>query len=138
MSSNNWGQCSDLANNNIHNDKPALMQDGRLYTAYNSSDVTMEKIKQSENLQTNWEYRNYLQKNANEIMKYNNIECFYSLGINPNTSFDKKMPSQPVLITEPCYKISNKNSDLKNYYLSRQELNSKMISPSIIMNNYDA
>ena len=138
-----WGTCdntfcSNNGSNNIHFNKPPLVSDGRLYTAYDSTEATMDKIRQHEKIYTNWDYRIYLQKNAKDIMKYNNIECFYSLGINPSTSFDKPMCSNPITYIsnrqkEPPYGYCNNNSDLKNYYLSREQLNSKMISPSIVM-----
>jgi hypothetical protein len=134
-----WGTCDNNGCNNIHFNKPPLVSDGRLYTAYDSTEATMEKIRQYEKINTNWDYRMYLQKNAKDIMKYNNIECFYSLGINPTTSFDKPMSSTPITYTsnrqskEPPFGYCNNNSDLKNYYLTREQLNSKMISPSIVM-----
>lgn len=131
-----WASCNDDGCNNIHFNKPPLVSDGRLFTAYDSTSATMEKIRQFENLTSNWEYRKYLQNNAKEIMKYNNIECFYTLGVNPTTLFSEKMNSTPITETnrnKPLYGYCNKNSDLKNYYLSREELNAKMISPYIIM-----
>jgi len=135
-----WATCNNDGCNNIHFDKPPLVSDGRYFTAYDSTEATMEKIRQFEKLQTNWDYRNYLQKNATKIMKYNNIECFYSLGINPSSTFNTKMPSNPITYTSnnaispPYGYCGGKNSDLKNYYISREQLNSKMISPSIVMN----
>lgn len=126
--SNSWGTCSNNGCNNIHFDKPPMVSDGRFYTAYDSTEATMQKIRQIEKLQTNWEYRNYLQKNAMNIMKYNNIECYYSQGIMNENVFNSD-PNQP-----PFNYCGGKPSDLKSYYLSREELNAKMISPVININ----
>jgi hypothetical protein len=89
----------------------------------------MEKIRQFEKIQSNWDYREYLQKNATEIMKYNNIECYYSKALNPSSrESEKKNPIQ----TQPIYGYCN-NSDLKNLYLSREQLNSKMNNQSFLL-----
>jgi hypothetical protein len=121
--------------NNIHFDKPALMSSGRMFTSYDSTAATMEKIRQFEKIENNWDYRQYLQKNAVEIMKYNNAECYYSLGINPGVTSDVSSSNSPIMVTST---YGNKKppfgycgSDLKNYYLSREQLNARMISPSI-------
>lgn len=136
-----WGTCYDVckdATNNIHFNYPPLVSDGRLFTAYDSSEATSQKIKQMEGLQTNWQYRQYLQKNACNIMKYNNFECYYDLGLNPGVSSSQKSLNSPMLYTciddnrRPEYGYCN--STLKNYYLSREQLNSKLISPSINLN----
>ena len=136
-----WGTCYNSckdATNNIHFNYPPLVNDGRLFTAYDTAEAYGEKIKQKEGISTNWEYRQYLQKNACKIMKYNNIECFYDLGLNPGVTNDKKSSNSPLLYNcvddnrQPPYGYCNSN--LKNYYLSREQINSKMISPSINLN----
>lgn len=136
-----WGTCYNVckdATNNIHFDYPPLVSDGRLFTAYDSSEAIAQKIKQLEGLQTNWQYRQYLQNNACKIMKYNNIECFYDLGLNPGVSSDIKSPNSPFLYN--CIDDNRKpvfgycDSKLKNYYLSREQLNSRLIAPSINLN----
>jgi len=137
-----WGtayqnSCPDNRSNNAFFSQPAMMGDGRMFTAYTSSAETDEVIKRFEKIQTNWSYRQYLQNHANEIRKYNNAECFYELGLNPNTeivsgSNTPKLYNSVHDATQP--KVGYCNSDLKNYYLSRTQLNAKMVSPVINMN----
>lgn len=125
--------------NNIDFSSPPLVSDGRFFTAYDSGEATAQKIKQIEGLQTNWQYREYLQKNASQIMKYSNAECYAHLGINPGVSSSKKSSNSPMLYTstndvrEPPYGYCNSN--LKNMYLSRHNLNARLISPSINLNS---
>ena len=109
--------------NNIHFDKPPLVSDGRFYTSYISSEALNEKIKATQGIQSNWSYREYLQTNAKRIMEYNNMETYCKLGINPGNTETKKKPVP--------YGYCNPDSDLKNRYLSRQQLNIQQTAPNI-------
>ena len=95
--------------NNIHSDFPANMEDGRVYSNWQPTAVINEQIRKRENIQTNWNYRAYLQKNAMSIMDYNKTEACLQSGC-PST-----------------YGRMNKyvEGDLKQYYLSRQEMQKK-------------
>ena len=122
--------------NNIHFDYPPIVSDGRLFTTYQPECVINQRIQKQENLSTNWSYRQYLQHNALEVMKYNSLESCYELGLNVNTETNNtKSPNTPFMYTssfdtsKPAYGYSN--SDLKSPYLSREQLNARMISPSI-------
>jgi predicted metal-dependent hydrolase len=119
-----WATCYlDQGTNNIHFDKPPIVSDGRFYTSYVSSEAVNEKIKATEGLQSNWSYREYLQKNAKKIMEYNNLEAYSKLGINPgNTETkNKQVPNG----------YCNPESDLRNKYLSRNQLNLQMTAPNV-------
>ena len=98
--------------------------------------VVNERIQKQENIQTNWSYRQYLQQNGLKIMNYNSAEACYDLGLDPHVKNDRT-PSDNV-----PYKFKNVfdtskpgfgycNSDLKNPYLSREQLNSRLIAPVI-------
>jgi len=109
--------------NNIHFDKPPCVSDGRFYTSYMPSDAIDEKIRAIEGVQSNWAYRQYLQQNATKIMEYNNVESYCKLGINPgNTETkNKRVPNG----------YCNPESDLRNKYLTRKQLNLHMTSPNV-------
>jgi hypothetical protein len=117
------------------------MSDGRNYASWQPSAVINERIQQQEGIKNNWQYRQYLQHNGIHIMKYNNAEACYDLGLDPHVQ-SGKTPSNNV-----PYKFKSTfdtatpgfgycNSDLKNPYLSREQLNSRMIAPSINPNNF--
>ena len=125
--------------NNIHFDYPPIVSDGRLFTTYQPESVINQRIQKQENIHTNWSYRQYMQHNGLEIMKYNSLESCYELGLDPSTKTNNtSSPNVPLLYStsfdtnKPGYGYSN--SDLKNPYLSREQLNARMISPSISMN----
>jgi len=135
-----WGTCYSGCNN-INFNYPPIMDDGRNYTSYQPDAIINQKIQKQENIQSNWEYRQYMQNNGIQIMKYNSLEACYDLGLNPHT-YTGTTPSSNV-----PYKFKNIfdtatpgfgycNSNLKNPYLSREQLNSRLVSPSItFMNN---
>ena len=135
-----WGTCyKDSGCNNIDFSSPPMVSDGRFFTAYDSNEAIEQKIKQTQGIQSNWEYREFLQRNASQIMNYENTECYLNHGLLPNVNSSKKTSTSgsntPFLYTstsdsrQPPYGYCN--SQLKNMYLSRNELNSRLIAPSI-------
>ena len=131
-----WRTCYS-SSNNIHFDFPPIMADGRNYATWQPEAVVNERIQQKENITTNWQYRQYMTTNGNQIMSYNTLEACYDLGLNPQIPSASVHPSNSVPLlyksthdtTVPSFGYSN--SDLKNPYLSREQLNSRMIAPSI-------
>jgi hypothetical protein len=112
------------------------MADGRNFSSWQPSAVINERIQRQEGIQNNWSYRQYLQHNGLQIMNYNSMEACYDLGLDPHVKSDRT-PSDNV-----PYKFKNTfdtskpgfgycNSDLKNPYLTREQLNARLISPSI-------
>ena len=58
--------------NNQYDNVPPLMQDGRSLISTNQSDsAENKKLVEENNIQSNWEYRRYLTKNAPKIMESN-------------------------------------------------------------------
>lgn len=131
-----WGTCY-TGSNNIHFDFPPLMEDGRLYTSYEQETAVDKRIKNKEKIQSNWDYRQFLQKNANTIMQLNYKEYCQDIGLVPSVLSHQATPAQNVPHsfrssfdhTSPGYGYYS--SDLKNPYLSREQLQARMISPYI-------
>lgn len=98
------------------------------------------KIHSDAGLTSNWKYRQYMQGNANHIMKYNTMEYIYASGNNPY-AVSNKIPSANVPYkfssiydpNIPSYGYSN--SDLKQDFLKKQQISGRMIAPSIIAPN---
>lgn len=104
--------------NNINVPYPGIIEDGRLFTSYSPSTIVNEQIRKQNNIKTDREYRNYLQKNATTIMNYNFKTMGEDLGRNvPFTFHDNSIP--------PGYETSIP----KNAYLSREQLNSNQTRP---------
>ncbi len=130
-----WATCYS-GSNNIHFNFPPIMSDGRNFASWSPDAVINEKIQKQEGIQSNWEYRKFLTNNGREIMRYNNLEACYTLGLNPHYETDKTPSSNVPYTYKGTFDSSNPgygycNSDLKNMYLSREQLNARMISPSI-------
>ena len=134
-----WATCYS-GSNNIHFNFPPIMADGRNYASWQPDAVINRRIQKQENIQSNWAYRQYMQHNGLQIMKYNGEEACYDLGLNPHV-YTGKTPSNnvPYLYkntfdnNQPGYGYAN--SDLKNPYLTREQLNVRLIAPSIYLEN---
>ena len=51
--------------------------------AWQPDGATNSKIIQDSNITSNWKYRQYIQQNAGQIMKYNSMEAISASGNNP-------------------------------------------------------
>jgi hypothetical protein len=130
-----WATCYS-GSNNIHFNFPPIMADGRNFSSYQPEAVINNRIRKEEHITTNWEYRNYLKNNANKIMKSNSDSWCYTTGLPSHYNTDKTPSSNVPYIFNGIYDNSKPgygycNSDLKNPYLSREQLQAKMISPNL-------
>ena len=136
-----WATCYS-GSNNINFDFPPIMSDGRNYASWQPDAVINQRIQKQENIKTNWTYREYLQKNGIQIMKYNTQESCYALGLDPHIN-TTKTPADNVPYKFKGTFDTNKpgfgycNSDLKNPYLSSEQLNARLISPTINPANFN-
>jgi hypothetical protein len=138
-----WATCYS-GSNNIHFNFPPIMNDGRNFAQWQADAAVNNRIQQKEGITNNWNYRQYLQQNGLQIMNYNTTEACYELGLDPHVQTGKT-PSDNVPYTfRSTFDTSRPgfgycNSDLKNPYLSREQLNSRLVAPSIVpptnMNN---
>jgi hypothetical protein len=134
-----WQTCYS-GSNNIHFNFPPIMADGRNYASWQPEAIVNRRIQEKEGINSNWSYRQYLQKNGLQIMKYNSQEACYDLGLPPHTQTNNTPSSNVPYKFKSTFDTSTPgygycNSDLKNPYMSREQLNARMISPSINVNN---
>jgi len=135
-----WATCYSGSNNMDFN-FPPIMMDGRNFATWQPDAVINNRIQKQTGIQTNWQYRQYLQKNGNEIMNCNTDLACYDLGLDIHIKTNKT-PSSNVPHKFKNVFDTNKpgfgycNSDLKNPYLSREQLNSRLIAPSISPQSY--
>ena len=135
-----WATCYS-GSNNIHFNFPPIMADGRNYASWQPDAVINRRIQRQENIHSNWGYRQYLQHNGLKIMEYNGKEACYDLGLSPHVYTDKTPSNNVPYLYQNTYDNSRPgygytNSDLKNPYLSREQLNARLIAPSIsLLNN---
>lgn len=120
-----WGTCYN-ASNNIYFDYPPIMNDARMYK---EEKVVDDYILKELKINNNHHYRQFLQQNADTIIvknqanyhgnkKYSNNNEEYILG-----NYYQKGSSHGYL-----------NSDLKNLYISRLQMNNYLNMPRINLN----
>jgi len=122
--------------NNKYDGFPPLMSDGRTVTAsYQPEAVLNEHLLKEIGVSTNWQYRQYLTKNAKEIMKYNCLQTSTDAGyIKRYADLGSSSYSTPYVFpnSENNQKpVGYQASDLKDIYLSREQLESRMVAPEI-------
>jgi hypothetical protein len=85
------------------------------------------------NFQSNWKYREFMQKNANEIMKYNTKSAINNSGNNPYCVINNEKQSNVPLSFSSMYDTNKyfDNSDLKESYMKKQQLKLRLVSPQI-------
>ena len=124
--------------NNIHENMPPIMSDGRNFSIWLPEETINDNIKKEANITTNWEYRHFLQQNATKIMSENSIGALSESGYNEV----KKEISQntPFLYVntfdtnKPL--VGHSVGDLKSQYLTREQLNARMVAPIIPTQNF--
>ena len=128
-----WGTCY-AGSNNIHFDFPPIMTDGRNYAKWQPGAVINEQIRQENNIKSNWQYRQYLTKNADAVIKANQLEACDECCYCPALRTGEPVPNTPFLY-KSCMEKSQpygyENSDLKNVYLSSYQLQARMVAPAI-------
>lgn len=128
------------ATNNVYPDFPANMQDGRSLIASHQPEAVLNEnlIKQS-GIQTNWQYRNYLTSHSQEIAQDNFREACNDTGYFERFLPDQRgnnhlIQSSPIQYASYDDNRSVENqpkSDLKDLYLSREQLESRKTAPVI-------
>ncbi len=129
--------------NNKYNEFPPLMNDGRsVLSSWVPESQINDTLKQENSIKSNWEYRQYLTRNAESIMKNNYREAANDTGYN-NASVPMPSIQSNEIKGFETYPYSFKNvmddnrpkgystSDLKQSYLSREQLASRKMSPVI-------
>jgi hypothetical protein len=125
--------------NNYYTIEPTQELQGTAYNLWQPDSSVNDKIRVDTSINSNWKYRQYMQKNANQIMKYNSMQTIYTSGNNPYTvSNTNPTGNTPFLYnslhdnSQPLY--GYRDSDLKQDYMSKTQMKAKMISPSISTN----
>ena len=105
------------------------------YNSWQPQAQTNNKIRHSAGIKSNWDYRTYMQNNADYIMKYNSMEAYNSSGVSPFASGNNIQVSNTPYLFGSLYNESKPfgyvNSDLKESFLEKERLQGRMISPSI-------
>jgi hypothetical protein len=120
--------------NNKYDGYPPIMMDGRTITStYQPESALNEKIIQENDIKSNWQYRKFLTENANQIMKQNFREASNDVGYVKrfNDFYVNSMPYLYKSYEDTTKPIGYQNSDLKELYLSREQLDANRIAPTL-------
>jgi hypothetical protein len=128
--------------NNQYPNIPPRMSDGRAITAsYQPEAVINNQLLQETGIRTNWEYRNYLTQNAKAIINYNFTESANDCGYYQRFVEPPKVVNTPSPYLYSSYMDNTPvagvaDSDLKQLYLSREQLNARRIAPAITQEDF--
>lgn len=122
--------------NNRFQNFPPKMADGRsILSTWQPESYINDGLIKKNNIQSNWQYRRYLQQNANEIIRMNQVEAcndtgYYMRDVNPPSTYTNV--NGPHFYSS-IHEISNadKDSDLKEVYLSKERLESRKVAPEM-------
>jgi hypothetical protein len=135
-----WGTCYS-GSNNIHFDFPPLMSDGRNYASWLPGDQINNQIRQQNDITSNWDYRQYLVKNAENIMQQNSVSaCDQCCACPARYGADQTIPqnNNPFLYKscmENTQPFGYQSSDLKKMYLDDYQLQARLSAP--ILSQYE-
>ena len=126
-----WGTCYK-GSNNIHAGFPALMSDGVIFTEWKASCKNNDIIKKNAGITNNYNYRQFLIKNADTIIEKNQLAaCEQCCGCLEN--FGKQPTNTGKYIFKSCadktQPFGYETSNLKNMYLSDKSLQSRLCAP---------
>jgi len=119
--------------NNVYPGYPPLMSDGRAITASSQPiAVVNEQIIADNNIQSNWEYRKYLQANAVQIMQASMRDASNDCGFYDRFADYKFNNGTPVVYQNLMDNRRSQfyaDSDLKRMYLTREQLEALKMAP---------
>lgn len=116
--------------NNLYQNMPSRMTDSRsLIAAHQPEAILNKNLLKQNNIQSNWEYRKFLTENSQQIAEQNFKEACNDAGYFQRFTPDER-GYQSEIHNTPSMKQYKDNdtflheqSDLKQLYLSREELN---------------
>lgn len=118
--------------NNLHFNFPPIMNDGRTYSTWIPGSAINDQLRAQHNIDSNWEYRQFLMHNSTNVMETNLEQCFNQSGYS--NLYGQSVSNSPFLyatVADKSQPYGYEDSDLKNIYLSRNDLQSRMISPVV-------
>lgn len=133
------------AANNQYREFPPMMDDGRAIVAsWQQNAAVNEAIIKENNIRSNWEYRRFITQNATRLMREAAREAANDIGYYERAEKNMVSDFKPIVenmkagvpFTYQTYFSNEKpfgyqTSDLKEEYLSREQLQARMIAPSL-------
>jgi len=126
-------------NNNYYTIEPTQKIHGIDYNLWQPGASINTKIQNDSGITSNWKYRQFMQKNANDIMKFNAMQTIKTSGNNPYTILNTKIVNNTPHFYNSLHDTNNppfgyRDTDLKQEFIKKQQMKARMISPSIPTN----
>lgn len=118
--------------NNLHFNFPPIMEDGRTFSSWVPGSAINDQLRAQHNIESNWDYRQFLMHNSTNVMDSNLQQCFNQSGYS--NLYGQNVSNSPFLyatVADKSQPYGYEDSDLKNIYLSRNDLQSRMIAPVV-------
>ena len=126
--------------NNIHFDFPPIMDDGRNYATYIPACEINEKIQVRNGLSSNYAYRQYLIKNATNLMRTNQLvacddtgPCMGQFNQEPRANTNKHIYRG---FKDQSTPYGYETSNMKQLYLTRMQLEARKDAPILTQEQY--
>lgn len=124
------------SSNNLYLHHPPIMHDGRNYATYRPDEVLNQEILVDNKIMSNNDYRDFLKNNATKFIEANQLESCNQ--VNCIRNFNKPSNNnKPYIFASPFdtnQPFGYQNSNLKQLYLTREQLQSRMIAPVLNLN----
>ena len=126
-------------NKNYYIMEPQQHFQGSNYSLWQPEASTNQKIQTDAGITSNWKYRQYMQKNATQIMKHNTMDSINASGNNPYSVLNTNQTNTSPYLYKHTHDTSNpvygfRNSDLKQDFMKKEQMKSRMVAPSIPTN----
>jgi hypothetical protein len=124
--------------NNVYPSFPPKMSDGRSLIANGQSgSLINNQLLNDTGIKSNWEYRRYLTRNSENIVKYNFAEAATDVGYYKRFAEAPIITNTSAAVNTPVWYSSyqdkpvGQESDLKKLYLTREQLAALKVAPSV-------
>lgn len=120
--------------NNQYKNFPAIMNDGRSVVAsWQPGAVINEMLLQQNGIQSNWQYRRHLMYNSNSIRENLLKDALNDVGYSVRHEAPSSYQTPKIYgsLNEPVSHRNAESSDLKDIYLSREQLEARRVVPSM-------
>jgi len=122
--------------NNVYPKFPPLMADGRsLVSSWQPESRLNDELIKQKGIKSNWQYRQYLTKHGDEIRRQNMVEtandCGYMIPPTNDVSMGKSAPYTYTSYQDTTRPFGYADSDLKQMYMTREQLNARKVTPVI-------
>ena len=123
--------------NTVYPQFPPIMADGRsLVSSWQPESAANDHLLKTNDIKSNWEYRKYLTQHGYKVMEYNFKETCNDTGyfIPPAEvgHRDKNAPHLYSSFNDNSKPVGYQESDLKSMYLSKEQLNSRKVAPTVM------